>query len=924
MFKYIIYIYIYIYMELADILNASINDDILNITYKQNYFNYTNPSTLQVLNNIAFVIDNKNNKIVIGGTTTNETSLSLDLIISRYNLNGTIDNSFGVNGKLYIDISGNSFDILNDIQIDNNGNIYVLALIENLNTSPSGEYLQPSYIILKIDGNQNITNHVFYNQNYNFEYNGESYLIIDNDNNLYLIDNKTIVYCNNNFSNITYFENPNSRIKYVLDIKTNNLLSVDSDSINEYDNTGTNVYTKTFTSDITIEYQKYVVNSDGIIYQLNYDLGNAEIKINKIIPNFNNANNPTVNTYLISQYYLFETGYGEKNIFDINIDNKGNINIIFEELDEVKNIINFILIKLDNNCNISQKITTKLADSDAVYINKKLQIDNNNNVYAFYAKNKLNYNAYEIHKFLENYNIDITFSANGIMNHDIGKFIKEPIDMYFTKDKNILIGGTTFYNNYDFLITKINTFGELDKTFGKDGLLRLDNSGNIDIFFNIIEIADEYYISGLSKNNNIYELIFIVINNKGNIIKKLYTNLAVNNLYAIKDIRESSNINIFYSDIDDDYFYAIYDFKYDLNTIIKNFNLGKFNMPQFLIPIEPQLHLYHLYSDFRIIFDSYKDNNLHFIKIYMYYFNPNTKDFTLSNTASILLNDYYKNINSVKKIIAFNKEFFSDDIYLSIILNVSNKDKFLLLNGKFSLDWKNIKIKFILNTEWNNNSGYISNTNYNIIPSNYKFATTVVTEQVEKLFSKNLTITKIDIDSSLDIILGGTYETDFSGNKLFFMKLQNNGYIKNIVTDFTDKRDSRTNLNTFIITDYNEIIYSSTPINYISTYINSSNLLKLYSNFYKVDLNPVLYPELKFTFNYNNKDYSYEIQNKYLTIIEIDKEKRIYKLLYNLSNYPNTLLTIDFSVSNFNIYKYNDITRFLLSNNNILLRNKLK
>ena len=907
-------------MQTGNILNANIENNMLNIVYRDNYFNYQNPSTLQVLNNIAFVI--KNNKIFIGGTTTNETTLSLDLIISRYNLDGTIDNTFGVNGKLEIDISGNSFDILNDIQIDNDGNILVLALLEELNTSPSGDYLQPSYIIIKIDGNQNITNQVFNNNIFYFDYNNnkEAYLIIDKNNNLYLIDYNTIVSCDKNFNNIKYFENPALNQKIILDTYTNNLLYITSEGneIIEYNNNGEKVYSKEVS--LINDYQIYSVNSEGIIYQINYlreyieNNRNQEIVINKIIPNFGNNTNAIVNTFSVLQKYIFNTSFPD-NIFDMYIDNLDNINIIFEEYEEATNAVNFILVKLDKNCNKIQQTTNKLTDKNAIYRNKKLQIDSNNNVYAFYAKNKLNYNAFEIYKFFSNYNIDNSFGTDGVMNNDIGNFIKEPIDMYFTNDKHILIGGTTFYNNNDFLITKINSFGELDKTFSNNGLLRLDNSGNIDIFFNIIEgniyvnnIINVYFISGLSKYIDTYKLIFMVIDTKGVLIKKIETDLEVNNLYKIYLVDD--NFYIFYSDNDDNYKLAIYNL-YDKPT--KIYNLSKFNMPQFLIALGNNSHRY---TEFIVIFDSYKDNNLYFLKIYMYYLNQNTYVLTLLSTQTIQLNDYYQNINSIKKLIAFNKEFFSSDIYIAIMLNVANKEKFLLLNGIVKLEEEPPKSTFILNTKWNNNSGYISNTNYNIVPKNYKFDNKEVIEnEVVTLFSRNLSITKIDIDSSLDLIIGGTSEADFSGNKAFLMKFQNNGYIKNI----NNKISKNSFLNSFIINEFNEIIYSTTPTKYISTYINSSELFKINISFTSEQFQ---FGYLNINYTYNDKDYSYRIQNKYLTIIELDKEKRIYNLIYNLSNYPNTLLTIFVVNSTINMYKYNDITRFLLSNNNILLRKK--
>jgi uncharacterized delta-60 repeat protein len=69
----------------------------------------------------SIVIDN-NGKIVVGGYTNNGNGLTRDFALARYNINGSLDDTFGSNGKVTT-FFGNNHEEANSIRIDSDGKI---------------------------------------------------------------------------------------------------------------------------------------------------------------------------------------------------------------------------------------------------------------------------------------------------------------------------------------------------------------------------------------------------------------------------------------------------------------------------------------------------------------------------------------------------------------------------------------------------------------------------------------------------------------------------------------------------------------------------------------------------------------------------------------------------------------------------------
>lgn len=84
-------------------------------------------------------------KIVAGGTTQTP-AFTANFALVRYNTNGSLDTTFGTNGKVVTpNFKVGSSDIIRNMVLDNNGNIIAAGITGNQNTGVSGQVLVAKY-----------------------------------------------------------------------------------------------------------------------------------------------------------------------------------------------------------------------------------------------------------------------------------------------------------------------------------------------------------------------------------------------------------------------------------------------------------------------------------------------------------------------------------------------------------------------------------------------------------------------------------------------------------------------------------------------------------------------------------------------------------------------------------------------------------
>lgn len=96
-------------------------------------------------------------------------------------------------------------------------------------------------------------------------------------------------------------------------------------------------------------------------------------------------------------------------------------------------------------------------------------------------------NGLFISRIDSNGNLDTSFGTNGFFNYDYGFGIDEGLSI-IENNSNFIVAGyiTNDNNNKDFLILKITQDGILDESFGNQGVIIANNSNNDDILNDII------------------------------------------------------------------------------------------------------------------------------------------------------------------------------------------------------------------------------------------------------------------------------------------------------------------------------------------------------------------------------------------------------------------------------------------------------
>lgn len=369
------------------------NDGSLDKTFGMNGVVTTNINTIDYINSIAL---QKDQKIVVAGTTCYDINYNYyEFALARYNIDGSLDTTFHDNGIVVssIDINGNNVDFANSLKIDNKGKIIIAG------GSFSGA-------------------------NFDFA--------------------------------IERFNNDGSYDKSFND------WGKDTEQINIMDDYATSLALQ--------KDGKIVVAGNSIIYFGNKEYSDfALIRYNidaTLDRNFGD------NGKVITK---FENGYAKANSVLIQNDGK----IIVSGFCNNGNDKDFAIVRYKNNGSLDPdfgnegKVKTDICNKDNSITSSALQKDGKI-VVAGYCNNEKNYD-FVIARYNIDGTLDTSFGKNGIVITDIGNRDNYATSLSIQADGKIIVAGTSYNGkNYDFAVVRYNYDGSLDFTFGKDGIVTTD------------------------------------------------------------------------------------------------------------------------------------------------------------------------------------------------------------------------------------------------------------------------------------------------------------------------------------------------------------------------------------------------------------------------------------------------------------------
>ncbi len=392
-----------------------------------------------------------NGKLIVAGYTQ---SFNSDFFVVQYSASGSLDTSFGLNGKVLLDLGSSSKDIVYDTQLQTDGKI-LLAGVSNKMGSDDFTLLR-----LLVNGNADNT----------FGNNGQ----VTTDAGTGSADIVT--------SMITQSDH-----KVILAGYTNS-----NSGMNGHYNFALARYLSSGALDTTFGQHGKIVtaiksDSDDILVDLKIQMDN------KIVVVGNTKNGETTSDIVLARYHeggSLDSTFGLNGIVtletpfshtskasSLQIQKDGKILIAGSITPETHS--DFIMARfnpsgsLDTHFGVNGVIITDLNNGswDEAY---SLQIQKDGKILLAGVSDTNNNKNFAIIRYTPNGQIDTHFGINGRVISDFGGQ-DSALTMQLQQDNSILLSGTTnAYGSYDFMIARYLTSGNIDPTFGLNGMQTVD------------------------------------------------------------------------------------------------------------------------------------------------------------------------------------------------------------------------------------------------------------------------------------------------------------------------------------------------------------------------------------------------------------------------------------------------------------------
>lgn len=395
----------------------------------------------------------KDGKIIVCGYTA--VNGNYYFAVSRYNINGTLDNSFSNDGKIITDFGfaklsdpskGNSeYDYGNAVGIQSDGKIVAVGEAYNY-LNYSQEFAIARY---NTDGNLDST----------FDGDGKQTTDFGSDDNGYSLafqkDGKIVV------AGYTATQDGTSYYNFAI-ARYNSNGSLD----NTFDRDGKQI-TSSGTRDFL--FNSVAIQNDGkiVVAAHSWNGSNNDFAIDRY-----NSDGSLDNTFNGDGKLITDFGSSDDYAASIAIGGDGKILLIGYVYTTVNSIVNLnsVLVRynsdgrLDNTFDGDGKLIENLHQGNTSYTSSAIQKDGKL-VTAGYTWNGNDYD-FVVARYNTNGNLDNTFANNGVQMTDFGAAEIEP-HIAIQKDGKIVLAGTT--GNSGFAIIRYNINGSIDSTFGNGG-----------------------------------------------------------------------------------------------------------------------------------------------------------------------------------------------------------------------------------------------------------------------------------------------------------------------------------------------------------------------------------------------------------------------------------------------------------------------
>jgi uncharacterized delta-60 repeat protein len=223
-------------------------------------------------------------------------------------------------------------------------------------------------------------------------------------------------------------------------------------------------------------------------------------------------------------------------IYEIGLQSNGKIiaNLTYEVSNGSTERSNSVLIRY----NLNGSVDTSFGSNGRYYFNNNayqenkcyFKVLNNDKIVALYINGTTNEEVF-LTRLNSNGTLDTSFGLNGIVNLSATQpvFDIEPYCLFIQPNNKILFGGRTFNgNSLDGVLGRLNEDGQVDTTFGNNGLVSIDtgslpNTAVFEYFNSIVLQSDGKIVLGGGRTGinqtipDIYDFLLVRLNQNGSL-----------------------------------------------------------------------------------------------------------------------------------------------------------------------------------------------------------------------------------------------------------------------------------------------------------------------------------------------------------------------------------------------------------------------
>lgn len=230
-----------------------------------------------------------------------------------------------------------------------------------------------------------------------------------------------------------------------------------------------------------------------------------------------------------------ETNLSE-GIYDIALQSDGKIiaNLNYRLPDDLTERNNSVLIRYNQNGSIDSNFGNngKYYFNNNTYFENRsyFKVLNNDKIIVIYTNGTSNEEIF-LTRLNSNGTLDTSFGQSGIINVSSLQFDFDsaPLCLFVQPDNKILVGGVAFVGNYyDAGVVRFNENGQVDTSFGNNGLVTIDtnnipNTNVLEFFSSIVIQSDGKIVLGGGRTGlnqtipDIYDFLSVRLNQDGSL-----------------------------------------------------------------------------------------------------------------------------------------------------------------------------------------------------------------------------------------------------------------------------------------------------------------------------------------------------------------------------------------------------------------------